>query len=104
MVDDCGKLGLAARQVHVRQLALKDGVLQVVAKITHGVVDGAQSLLVADVVTDQIGGAHSYNGSPCSEEFGSYEGTNNPIPKWAECPRHRGPETRRGKDIRNAPA
>ena len=59
VVDDRRQLRPAPRQVRGRQLALEDGELQMVAVPAHGLKDFAQALVVADVVADQVGGAHA---------------------------------------------
>jgi len=60
MVDDRRQCGPASRQVGGGQLALEDGELQVVAEPAHGLEDFAEALVVADVVADEVGGAHGY--------------------------------------------
>lgn len=57
-MNDLAQLGAAARQIHRRELALEDGILEVIAKVTHRLKDLAQALFVADVVADEIGLAH----------------------------------------------
>lgn len=47
-----------ARQVDECELALEYRVLQVVTPIAHRIEHFAQSLVVADVVTDEISVAH----------------------------------------------
>ena len=58
MMDDRRQIRPAARQVGRRQLALEDRELQVVAIPAHGLKHLAQALVVADVVTNQIGSSH----------------------------------------------
>ena len=65
MVDDRRQFRPAPRQVGRGKLALEDGVLQMVAVPAHGLEDFAQALVVADVVADQVGRAHSYSAVNC---------------------------------------
>lgn len=57
--DDAGKLRAAPDQVARSELALEHGVLQMIAVTPHSLKDLAKPLVVADVVTNQIGLAHS---------------------------------------------
>jgi hypothetical protein len=58
VVDDAGKFGAAANDIACRELALEDGVLKMVAEAAHGLEDFAEALFIADVVTNEVGGAH----------------------------------------------
>jgi hypothetical protein len=58
MVDYFAEGVAAADEIGRGKLALEDGILEMVTEIAHGLVDGAQALVVADVVTDEIGIAH----------------------------------------------
>jgi len=58
MVDDSGDFGAAADEVAGRELALEDGVLEMVAVPAHGFEDFAETLVVADVVANEIGLSH----------------------------------------------
>jgi hypothetical protein len=58
VMDDAGEVGAAADQVAGGEMALEDGVLQVVAEAAHGFEDLAEASVVADVVTDEIRLAH----------------------------------------------
>lgn len=40
------------------EVAFKDGVLEVVAKVAAGLKDFAQALVIRDVVANKVGGAH----------------------------------------------
>ncbi len=59
MID--GQFRPALRQVRSRKLAFENGILQMVAVPAHGLKHLAQPLVVADVVADQVGGAHGYS-------------------------------------------
>src|SRR5437764_11624403 len=83
MMDDCRKLAPATRQVHLRQLAFKDRILQMVAEIAHGVVNRAQPLFIANVVADKIRSAHCY----------SAVRANMPNPQCRPEPMDKGPAT-----------
>lgn len=61
MVDDCRKFRQALRKVCRRQLALENGVLQVVAIVAHNLNHLAKPLVIADVVTNEIGLSHYEN-------------------------------------------
>jgi hypothetical protein len=58
VVDDASKFGATPNQVARGELALEYGVLQMIAVPAHGLEDFAQTLVVADVVTNQIGLPH----------------------------------------------
>jgi hypothetical protein len=58
VVDDAGKFGAAPNQVPRGELALEYGVLQMITVPAHCLEDFAQPLVVADVVTNQIGLPH----------------------------------------------
>lgn len=59
VIDDAGKFGAAPNQIARSELALEYGVLQMIAVPAHGLEDFAQTLVVGDVVTNQIGLSHS---------------------------------------------
>src|SRR5206468_1074620 len=71
MVDNLAELGAAPGQVHRRQLALEHGILKVVAVVPHGLEHLPQPLVLADVIADQVTGAHQedisadYPSLPC---------------------------------------
>ncbi len=58
VVDDGGEFGAEADEVSRGELALEDGVLQVVAVAAHGLEDFAQAFVVGNVVADEEGFAH----------------------------------------------
>ena len=58
VVDDAGEFGAAPNQVPRGELAFEYGVLQMITVPAHGLEDFAQPLVVADVVTYQIGLPH----------------------------------------------
>lgn len=58
MVDDLAECLAALGKVDRPELALEDGVLQVVAKAAHGFEDLAEPFVVTDVVADEEGVAH----------------------------------------------
>lgn len=58
MVDDAGQGGTAAGKVGRGKLALENGELQMVAEAAHELEDFAEAPVVADVVADEMGGAH----------------------------------------------
>jgi hypothetical protein len=55
VVDDAGKFGAAPNQIARGELTLEYGVLQMIAIPAHGLEDLAQTLVISDVVTNQIG-------------------------------------------------
>src|SRR5208337_928014 len=59
MVNQLPQRMPAFRKINRRELALEDRVLQVVAKITHGLEDLPQPLVVADVVADEVSVTHA---------------------------------------------
>jgi hypothetical protein len=61
MVDDRAEFGAHAGAVGGSELALEDGVLEVVTPGAHGFEDEAEALVVRDVVADQVGLAHMVN-------------------------------------------
>jgi hypothetical protein len=58
VVDDGGQLGAAADEVAGGELALENGVLEVVSEGAHGLENLAEAFVVADVVADEIGLSH----------------------------------------------
>ena len=58
MVDDLGEQVAAPGQVGLRELAFEDRLLQMIAKPAHRLMDFGEALVVADVVTDEIGLPH----------------------------------------------
>jgi hypothetical protein len=58
VVNDGGKLGLAASEVGRSELAFEDGVLEVIAVVAHGLEDLPQALVIANVVADEVRGTH----------------------------------------------
>jgi hypothetical protein len=64
VVDDRRQFSPASRKVRRGQLALEDGELQMVAVPAHGLEDLAQALVIADVVADQVTGAHNLSHRP----------------------------------------
>lgn len=58
VLDDVAQGVPAAGQIDGGELALEDRVLQVVAKVPHGLVDLAEPLVIADVVADEVGVSH----------------------------------------------
>ena len=61
MVDKRAEFGAHAGEVGGSELALEDGVLEMVAPSAHGFKDEAEALVVGDVVADEIGLAHPQN-------------------------------------------
>ena len=59
MMNDLRQRRPATDQIGGGELTLEDGILQVIAKAAHGLEDLAESLVVADVVTNQVRLAHS---------------------------------------------
>ena len=55
---DAGKFNAAADEIAGRELALENRVLEMVAKTAHEFEDFAETAVVGDVVTDEIGLAH----------------------------------------------
>jgi len=53
MLDQLAEHMAAFGQIDGRELALEDGVLEVVAEIAHGLEDLAQSFIVANIVADE---------------------------------------------------
>lgn len=79
MVDDVPERRPTARQIDGGPLTLEDGVLEMIAEIAHGLEDPAESLVVGDVVTDEIGVSHGWtvsqrNGGPSVELVVDVEG------------------------------
>ncbi len=58
VVDDGAQFGAHAGEVGGSELALEDGVLEMVAPGAHRFEDEAEALVVGDVVADQVGLAH----------------------------------------------
>jgi hypothetical protein len=54
LVDYERKFGTAPNKVAGRELALKDGVLEMIAVPAHRLEDLAEALIVADIVTNKI--------------------------------------------------
>ncbi len=50
----------ATHQIECRELVLKDRALKMVPKPAHQIEDFPQPLVIRNVVTDQIGAAHSF--------------------------------------------
>jgi len=53
VIDQIAQRVATFRQVDGVELALEDGVLEMVAEIAHGLVDLAEAFVVADVVADE---------------------------------------------------
>jgi hypothetical protein len=77
MVDYFAEGVAAADEIGRRELAFKDGILEMIAEIAHGLIHGAQPLVVTDVVANEIRIAHD----PSSYPEG---GMKSPRPKWLE--------------------
>lgn len=75
VVDDFGDFGAAAGEVAWGELALEDGVLEVVAEAAEGAEDFAEALVVGDVVGDEVGVAHGAS-------FGISAGLWGKVPNW----------------------
>ena len=58
VMDDGVEFRAKAGQVGGCELAFEDGILDVVAGLAEGLEDLPEAFVVADVVADQIGGAH----------------------------------------------
>jgi hypothetical protein len=61
VLNDAAQLGSAPKKVALRELALEHGVLKVIAESPHRLKDFAKTLIVGDVVTNQVGLAHGYS-------------------------------------------
>lgn len=59
VVDNFRQFGAAPRQFHRRELAFEYGVLQMVAKPAHRLINLAQALVITNVVTDQVRDTHA---------------------------------------------
>jgi hypothetical protein len=57
--DDAGEFRAAPNKVARSELALEYGVLQMIAVPPHGLEDLAKPLIIADVVTNEIGLPHT---------------------------------------------
>ena len=58
MVDDAGEFGAKPREFAGVELAFKDRVLEMIAPGAHDAEDEAEAFVVADVVANEVGGAH----------------------------------------------
>jgi hypothetical protein len=61
VIDDVRQFGAEADKIRRGELALEDGVLQMVAEAAHEPEDFAQALVIADVVANEIGIAHRFS-------------------------------------------
>lgn len=59
MVDDFGQDSSALQEFGWVELALEDAVLEVVAKVFHGAMDFFESLVIANVVGNEVGVSHN---------------------------------------------
>lgn len=67
MIDNLAQHVAATRQVRRRELAFEDGVLQVISHIPHGFEGFAETFVIADVITDQIGVTHGSSSEGCPQ-------------------------------------
>ena len=67
MVDDAGEFGAKPREFAGVELAFKDRVLEMIAPGAHDAEDEAEALVVADVVADEVGGAHLCKFGGCED-------------------------------------
>src|SRR6266404_5996220 len=75
VIDNRRQVRAAPRQVAPRQLAFEDRVLQMVTIPAHNLKHLAPALVVADVVADQIGGAHAIPPPPRVRLHGNWTDT-----------------------------
>jgi hypothetical protein len=58
VVDDAREFDAESGEIHGGELALEDGVLEVIAEAAHDFEDLSEAFIVGDVVGDEVGGAH----------------------------------------------
>ncbi len=58
VVDDATEFDTEFDEIRGGELALEDGVLEVVAEAAHDFEDLTEAFVVRDVVGDEVGGAH----------------------------------------------
>ncbi len=57
-MDDLRKLGAEPDEIHARELAFEDGILEMIAEAAEDLENFAQAPVVADVVRDKIRISH----------------------------------------------
>jgi hypothetical protein len=58
VINDFAQRMTAADKIGRGELAFEDRVLEMVAEVAHGFVNGPEPLVVADVVVDEVGITH----------------------------------------------